>query len=232
MTWRIKLHRSSQDNELYFSEPFTRWQARQDLILFANHADWSIVVRGNIIQLKRGQNWYSEETLAKRWKWSRGKVRRYLKYLETIQQIEQQKSSVKSTITIINYNKFQWNSTTDSTTDGHQTVQQTDTNNKDNNKKEEYITELEDVIKQRNWQPEFLKLPKTIKTTQAIKDTRCTRRQEYTLEEVKMSINAYLINIKNRVDDGKWFFHHRFTFYDFIKQSNWLQKFINNQPQW
>jgi len=94
--------------------------------------DWIITVRWNIIEVKRWQNGYSEDSLAGRWKRSRGKVRRFLNYLETIQQIEQQKSKVKSVITIINYDKYQWNDTTDSTTDG----QQTDTIKKYKKKKE------------------------------------------------------------------------------------------------
>lgn len=134
--WYIKLHRSSQDNILYFAEPFTKWQAWQDMILIANHKKGALVVRWNIIDLNRGQLWHSEETLAERRKRSRGKVRRFLEYLETIQQIVQHKSKVKSVITIINYDKYQWNDTTDSTTDGHQTVQQTDTNKNDKNETE------------------------------------------------------------------------------------------------
>jgi len=133
--WRIKLHRSSQDNEMYFLEPFTKRQAWQDLILTTNHKDWKIIVRWNIIDIKRWENWYSEDTLSTRWKWSRGKVRRYLNYLETIQQIVQHKSKVKSTITIVKYSEYQKNDTTDDTTDGHQTVQQTDTNKNDKKKK-------------------------------------------------------------------------------------------------
>jgi len=111
--WRIKLHRSSQDNILYFSEPFTKRQARQDMLLLTNHKDWVIVVRWNIIEVKRGQLWYSEDTISKRWQRSRNKTRRFLNYLETIQQIEQHKSKVKSVITLINYEKYQWNDTTD-----------------------------------------------------------------------------------------------------------------------
>jgi len=151
--WRIKLHRSSQDNEMYFLEPFTKRQAWQDLILTTNHKDWKIIVRWNIIDIKRWENWYSEDTLSTRWKWSRGKVRRYLNYLETIQQIVQHKSKVKSTITIINYEKYQWNDTSDSTTDGHQTVQQTDTNKNDKKKKNEKsiidILKNDDLINER-----------------------------------------------------------------------------------
>ena len=133
--WYIKYRRSSVDNELYFAEKFTRRQAWQDLILTTNHKDWQIIVRWNYIEIKRGQNGHSEETFAKRRKWSRWRVRRFLNYLETVQQIVQQKSKVKSLITIVNREKYQWNGTTDSTTDGHQTVQQTDTNKNDNNGK-------------------------------------------------------------------------------------------------
>jgi hypothetical protein len=151
--WRIKLHRSSQDNEMYFLEPFTKRQAWQDLILTTNHKDWKIIVRWNIIDIKRWENWYSEDTLSTRWKWSRGKVRRYLNYLETIQQIVQHKSKVKSTITIVKYSEYQKNDTSDSTTDGHQTVQQTDTNKNDKKKKNEKsiidILKNDDLINER-----------------------------------------------------------------------------------
>lgn len=132
----IKLHRSSQENILYFSEPFTKWQAWQDMLLIANHNNGWFFVRGIMVNIERGQLWHSEDTLATRWKWSRGKVRRFLEYLETIQQIVQHKSKVKSIISIINYDKYQWNDTTNSTTNGHQTVQQTDTNKNDKNEKE------------------------------------------------------------------------------------------------
>ena len=133
--WWIKVYRSSTENELYFAEPFTRRQARQDLLLLTNHSDWKIIVRWNIIEIKRWQCWYSETTLSERWKWSRNNVRRFLKHLETIQQIVQQKSKVKSVIVVINYEKYQWNDTTDDTTERHQKVQQKDTNKNDKNNK-------------------------------------------------------------------------------------------------
>jgi hypothetical protein len=108
--------------------------------MLANHKKGMIMVRGIPIEIDRGQIGWSEETLAERWKWSRGKVRRYLDFLEkTGQQIVQQKSRVKSLISIVNYDRYQFNDTTndttDSTTNGHQTVQQTDTNKNDKNVK-------------------------------------------------------------------------------------------------
>lgn len=128
----ILLHRQIIDHPLYFAEPFSRIMAWIDLLLLANHATGYIYVRGNRIEVNRGQVGLSEDTLAQRWKWSRGKVRRFLNELENDQQIVQQKSRVKSLISVVNYDKYQLGSTTDSTTDG----QQTDTNNKNkkNNK--------------------------------------------------------------------------------------------------
>lgn len=124
----ILLHRQLIDHPLYFAEPFCRIMAWIDLLLLANHATGYIYVRGNRIEVNRGQVGLSEDTLAQRWKWSRGKVRRFLNELENDQQIVQQKSRVKSLISVVNYDKYQLGSTTDSTTDG----QQTDTNNKNN----------------------------------------------------------------------------------------------------
>lgn len=109
--------------------------------MLANHDENSFMIRGNLVEVKRGFIGCSEDTLAKKWKWSRGKVRRFLKHLETVQQIVHHKSSVLSLIEVKNYNTFQVNDTkngtTDSTTERQQTVQQTDTNKKDKNVKNE-----------------------------------------------------------------------------------------------
>ncbi len=123
----IKLYRRLQNNPLWLSEPFTRGQAWIDLIMLANHTDGYIRKRGIRIEIKRGQIGHSELSLAERWKWSRGKVRRFLSELsqKTVQQIVQQKTKLTSVITIVNYDMYQSDSTTDgttsSTTDGQQT---------------------------------------------------------------------------------------------------------------
>ncbi len=133
----VRLWRSLGDNPLWSQEPFSKGQAWVDLFMLANHRDGFLNIRNNLVTIKRGQVGWSEEKLAERWKWSRGKVRRYLNWLETVQQIVQQKSNIISLITLKNYELYQTNSTrddtSDSTTDGHQAVQQTDTNNNGNN---------------------------------------------------------------------------------------------------
>lgn len=147
----IKLWRKLQDNSLWKQEKFTRGQAWIDLILLANHKPSKIMIRGIEISIERGQLAYSELTLAKRWKWSRGKVRRFLSYLsqKTVQQIKQETNNITSIITILNYESYQGNEQQMEHQVVHQTVQQTDTkrytnnnvkNVKNDNKK--YITPL------------------------------------------------------------------------------------------
>jgi hypothetical protein len=134
MVGYIKLWRSSVDNKLYFTEPFTHWQAWVDLLLLANYKDSQVLIRGIYVEVKRGQVVAGEEFLAHRWKWSRDKVRRFMSHLEseTIQQIRQQKSNVITLITIVNWENYQSDNTTDdttnktanNTTEKQQTIQQ------------------------------------------------------------------------------------------------------------
>jgi hypothetical protein len=114
--------------------------------MLANHVDNFIRVRGIRIDVCRGQVAWSEPKLAQRWKWSRGKVRRYLNELETVQQIVQQTNNQTSIITIVNYDEYQQNGTANGTTDEQQTVQQTDS-------KRYTIKELKNEKKERKDPP-------------------------------------------------------------------------------
>ena len=103
----IKLHRSIMDHPLYHAEPFTRLQAWVDLLLMANIDRRVMLVRGVRIEVERGQVVRSKDYLAGRWRWSRSKVKRYLKLLEYEDMIVQQNTSLISKITVVNYDKFQ-----------------------------------------------------------------------------------------------------------------------------
>jgi hypothetical protein len=126
----IKLHRAINDNPLWLSEPFNRAQAWVDLILNANFVPGEMCVRGNIVKINRGEIGWSELTMAGRWKWSKGKVRRFLSYLELSGNIVQQKSFITTVISICNYERYQSSDitdrtadrTADSTANGQQTV--------------------------------------------------------------------------------------------------------------
>lgn len=112
MGW-IKIHRNITENPMYFSEPFTRMQAWIDLLLVANYRDSVIYVRGNKVDVKRGQIAKSQDFFATRWKWSRGKVIRFLDELQKCGQIVQQKRNVITLISVVNYEYYQQDGTTD-----------------------------------------------------------------------------------------------------------------------
>ena len=111
----FKVHRSLFDNDLWLAEPFTKGQAWVDLMGHANHKPASVWIRGIEVSVGRGQLAWSELTMAKRWQWSRGKVRRYLGMLEKRQMIEQQKNELTTVLTICNYELYQGSDTTDET---------------------------------------------------------------------------------------------------------------------
>ena len=103
----IKLHRQIVDNKYYLSEPFTRTQAWIDLLLLANHKDNVIRIRGASVEVKRGQVGWAIKSLAERWKWSQGKVDRFLNELETGSQTVTQNVGVTTLISILNYDTYQ-----------------------------------------------------------------------------------------------------------------------------
>lgn len=103
----IKLHRKITENPLYFSEPFNRSMAWIDLLLLANHSENYFFKRGIRVDVKVGQIGYDLDSLAKRWKWSRGKVERFILMLENDNQIVRQKTNVTTLISIVNYKEYQ-----------------------------------------------------------------------------------------------------------------------------
>lgn len=116
----IMLHRQLLENPMWKKEPFTMGQAWVDLLLMASHKDSKFLLNGSWMIIKRGQLHTSTLQLADRWKWSRGKVTRYLDVLETDGMITQKRTSGGTangtTLTIVKYDDFQCGGTTDDTT--------------------------------------------------------------------------------------------------------------------
>lgn len=120
----IKLYRDIQDNELWKSEePFDKRAAWIDLIMMANHKDNEVVFNGNVVLVKKGQLITSEMKLAKKWNWSKDRVRRYLALLIKLGMITKKCTAHCTTITLVNYGKFQEVRTGDNTT--HNTAHKT-----------------------------------------------------------------------------------------------------------
>jgi len=117
----IIVNRSLQKHWLWKDESFSNGQAWVDLLLSANHAEGKFRKKGQLVKVQRGQTAQSELTLAEKWKWSRGKVRRFLKTLSDEGMIVQQTNHLTSIVTICNYSDYQdfgtTNETASSTTD-------------------------------------------------------------------------------------------------------------------
>lgn len=141
----VKTYRSLAEHELWLMQPFTYGQAFLDLVMLANHKPGTILVRGIPVRLERGQVGWSEVSLATRWQWSRGKVRRYLGMLWERDMVDRKQDNKTTVITIKNYSIYQdecdldgtANGTAGSTADGQQTDSRRYTNKNDKNEKKE-----------------------------------------------------------------------------------------------
>ena len=114
----IKLSRKIQDHWIWTDKPFNRSAAWIDLILLANHETQKANLREGIITVRRGQFVTGIDRLAERWGWSRGKVYRFLRLLESEQMLKRKANTYGTLLTIVNYSKFQGERNTDRTADG------------------------------------------------------------------------------------------------------------------
>ena len=103
----IKIHRKIMDSEWYFKEKFTKIQAWIDLLLQAEINPKTIYIRGQRIELQRGQISTSIRTLAERWKWSPNTVRKFLADTLADTAIDTQTDTLNTIITICNFDKYQ-----------------------------------------------------------------------------------------------------------------------------
>jgi hypothetical protein len=117
----VKFHRSLAEHELWLGERFTKGQAWADLLLLASHKD-HICTAGNVAtSVRRGQVLTSQVKLAKRWRWNRETVGRFLKLLETLEMCRIETSKRTDTgytlITLLNYGRLQGTFTADPASD-------------------------------------------------------------------------------------------------------------------
>lgn len=168
----ILLNRKIQQNMLWQDdEPFDKRSAWVDLLLLANHSDHLTLTNNKLVEVRRGDVNRSILQLSNRWHWSRNKTMRFLEVLKRASMVTIKSTTHGTTITIENYNKYQFTPTMDDTTNDtmddttndttDDTTRGTHTNNNINNiqktNEERHITtnadgagmELKEYIKQR-----------------------------------------------------------------------------------
>lgn len=114
----ILLSRCIQQNFLWSDKPFSMGQAWIDLLMLAEWKDKDVVSKGEVIHLKRGQVGRAILWLSDRWGWNRKKTTRFLKILEMQKMATIESTTKGTTITIENYDKYQFAGTTVGTTEG------------------------------------------------------------------------------------------------------------------
>lgn len=103
----IKLHRKIADHWIWSGEPFDRAHAWIDLLIMANWKTNKRVIGGQVVEQQRGEVLTSIGTLAKRWRWSENKVRRFLKVLVEEGMVQADGRAYGTSLTIENYAFFQ-----------------------------------------------------------------------------------------------------------------------------
>lgn len=228
----IKLHRSIMDTPDWLSEPFTKAQAWVDLLLLANHATGYIRRRGIMVAVGRGQVGYSAEALAGRWKWSKGKVLRFFSDLTKDERISRQisgnveqsrasrysqeitektvpkKTSVSNLICIINYDKYQMDSTEDDTEDGPKTVLEQEGKEGKERTPRNFSSEIPALMNRYPDQETIIQAFKAISSTRksnriadSVKVSVLKKWERYPVESVTAGIHTYLE--KGYADQGK-----------------------------
>ncbi len=122
----FKIDRQIFDHWLWEDKPFSKGQAWVDLVGLANYEDGKAPYQGKIITCKRGTVYRSISFLAERWGWSRDKTRSFLNLLESDGMVIVKATTNQTTITLVNYGKFQDLPATDSSTNRQRTDSEPD----------------------------------------------------------------------------------------------------------
>lgn len=122
----FKIDRKIFGHWLWEEKPFSKGQAWIDLIGMANYEGGKTLYRGKIIDCQRGTVYRSISFLARRWGWSRDKARYFLYQLQSDNMITIKSTANHTTITLLNYGKFQDSVTAKPTLNRQQIPQKAD----------------------------------------------------------------------------------------------------------
>lgn len=191
----IKIHRKLQENPIWDAdEPFDKRSAWIDLLIMANHKDSQMRIGNEIFLIKMGSTHTSELKLMDRWKWSRKKVRSFLLMLKNAEMVTTEGTAKGTTITIVNYEKYQHQGTASGTAEGtpkdttQDTAKGTQTRSKEREEGKNITSPTDEVVEEWNKLPEPVK--KVSKITKDSARDRMLRKRiaDFGIGEVKRAI--------------------------------------------
>src|SRR5665648_46695 len=101
----IKIHRHIKDHWIWKSDHRLKWWL--DILLTVNHADTKILIKGNLIECKRGQSVRSLETWAKDWNVTKKTVKDFFMLLQKDSMLVYESIQISTRITVCNYDNYQ-----------------------------------------------------------------------------------------------------------------------------
>lgn len=101
----IRLHRNIKDHWIWKSDNRLKWWL--DILLSVNHSDSKVLIKGTLIDCKRGQSIKSLESWARDWNVSKGSVRDFFKLLTSDQMLHTESLQFTTRITVLNYDTYQ-----------------------------------------------------------------------------------------------------------------------------
>lgn len=104
----FKAHRSIFRHPLFMDDPACRAFAFMDLVGMAEFEPKRRSIKGQIVEVQRGEFVASVRFLADRWKWSKGKVERFMAEMEAEEMIETVSGTPNGTVyLVVNYDAYQ-----------------------------------------------------------------------------------------------------------------------------
>jgi hypothetical protein len=159
----ISLYRSMQSHPFWKEDRvFSKAEAWIDILMMANHSNNKFLLGSEFVETPRGSFITSELKLISKWKWSKTKVRNYLKLLQSDNMIVKSSDTKKTTLTVVRYCDYQDIKTTKEPRENQESTarvpkenqestskeHQKDTNNNDNNYNNEKPLNNEEPLKQ------------------------------------------------------------------------------------
>lgn len=105
MSGWIKLHRDITNHWIWKSQNRLYWWL--DILLMVNHADSKVLIRGQLIECKRGQSVMSLGTWAKRWNVTKKTVKDFFELLQKDSMLVYDNIKITTRITVCNYDIYQ-----------------------------------------------------------------------------------------------------------------------------
>ena len=107
MSGWIPLFRELKNHWLWDFKNPDKTLAWIDMLMMANYEDNQFMIKGKIINCKRGQLAVSQVTLQKQWNMSQNKLKRFLVLLKNERMIDFETNELTTVITICNYSQYQ-----------------------------------------------------------------------------------------------------------------------------